>query len=251
MTSKEPTAEANVYVAEEDSTLYALSVETTHVDTEVTYRVYLVDESCANPMDGELVLDTSETYEFGGYHRIELDEDQHIDLKEGQGYAIVISQYCPDNGLYYQNVTRNIQSNATDEEEDERVESILNEAIQSYYQSSYAAFYDQYLESGCSEEEAEEKADAAAWAYIDSDDIKDELELLTVQNSDPENYIVFDAAVHEGESYLYSGDLDANDGEWVDWSDVVTIIEQEAEEEGYTMDYDNFSIKAYALADAS
>lgn len=251
VTSEEPTAEANVYVAEEDSTLYALSVETTHVDTEVTYRVYLVDESCANPMDGELVLDTSETYEFGGYHRIELDEDQQIDLEEGQGYAIVISQYCPDNGLYYQNVTRNIRGNQTDEEEDERVEGILNEAIQSYYQSSYAAFYDQYIESGCSDEEAEEKADAAAWAYIDSDDIKDELALLMVQNSNPENYIVFDATVHEGESYLYTGDLDANDGDWVDWSDVVTYIEQGAAEEGYTFDYDNFSIKAYALADAS
>ena len=52
--------------------------------------VYLLNHDCTGPQDGTLVCQTSGTVAFKGFHTIELPE--HIAVKKGQKYSVVIKQ---------------------------------------------------------------------------------------------------------------------------------------------------------------
>ena len=83
------TAGANVFTAEGDETLRAVSASTANPGSTVDVQVYLLDEDAATPTDGELVAQQTEEIEFGGYHTIELDNP--VMLEEGQRFSVVES----------------------------------------------------------------------------------------------------------------------------------------------------------------
>ncbi len=78
---------ANVFEAEESQTVRALSCETASPGSTVTYQLYLLNEAYSNPQDGTLLTEFSETYQYGGYHRAQLEEGFFI--AKGQSYAVV------------------------------------------------------------------------------------------------------------------------------------------------------------------
>lgn len=82
-------AGANVFTAEGDETLRAVSASTANPGSTVDVQVYLLDEDAATPTDGELVAQQTEEIEFGGYHTIELDNS--VALEEGQRFSVVES----------------------------------------------------------------------------------------------------------------------------------------------------------------
>lgn len=76
----------------------------------MTYQVYLLDSEAATPTDPEhakLVCTAEGAYAYGGYHRVTLDEGDWVAMRKGQRYAIVTTQRCDDNGLWYQGVAMN------------------------------------------------------------------------------------------------------------------------------------------------
>ena len=83
----------NVFTAEADEMLRAVSCQTATQGCAVTYRVYLMD-------DGQSLADVTEpettqmaTYEWGGYHREDLEEP--VKVKAGQRYAVEIEVVTP------------------------------------------------------------------------------------------------------------------------------------------------------------
>lgn len=90
---------ANVFCAEYDSILRALSCETSMENTEVSYEVYLLNEGAEVPTDGTKLLSVSERYELPGYHRLTLSETPEI--KKGQRYAVVLTQKTQYGGVPY------------------------------------------------------------------------------------------------------------------------------------------------------
>ena len=86
----QPTSMANVFTAEEDMAVRRLSCETGNMGTEVEYRLYLLDDDAASPTDGVMAAQARATYEYGGYHRIDLDEP--VVMREGQRYSVVVTQ---------------------------------------------------------------------------------------------------------------------------------------------------------------
>ena len=79
---------ANVFEADSPSALRSVSNLTTVPGTKVDYEVYLVDdETDTSPTDGTLVAQGSGTYEYGGFHHMDLDDP--VFLSEGQKYAVV------------------------------------------------------------------------------------------------------------------------------------------------------------------
>ncbi len=78
---------ANVFEAEESQTVRALSCETASPGSTVTYQLYLLNEAYSNPQDGTLLTEFSETYQYGGYHRAQLDESFFV--AKGQHYSVV------------------------------------------------------------------------------------------------------------------------------------------------------------------
>lgn len=88
------TAMANVFEAEEGQRVRSLSCETAKPGTTATYELYRLEDGFANPRDGELLTTVSKTYEYGGYHRIELDEG--FPMAQGERFSVVVTERCGD-----------------------------------------------------------------------------------------------------------------------------------------------------------
>ncbi len=104
--SEQKMSNANEFTASGDRVLRALTCETAKPNTDVTYEVYLLSSEDAAPTDGELVLTKTANYDYGGYHRLMLSEDDQIAMREGQRYSVVVTQKCATDGKYYQVVAR-------------------------------------------------------------------------------------------------------------------------------------------------
>lgn len=78
---------ANVFVAEGDEALGAVSAVTLQPEANVEVEVYALDEGAANPVDGRLVARAAETFECSGYHVLELDEP--VELAAGERFSVV------------------------------------------------------------------------------------------------------------------------------------------------------------------
>ncbi len=104
--SDEETSDANAFTASEDRVLSAVTCETAKPNTDVIYEVYLLNSADATPADGELVLTKTAHYDYGGYHRLLLSEDEQIPMREGQRYSVVVTQKCATDGKYYQVASR-------------------------------------------------------------------------------------------------------------------------------------------------
>lgn len=84
---------ANVFEAEESQTVRSLSCETASPGSTVTYQLYLLNEAYSTPQDGTLLAEFSETYQYGGYHRTQLDESFLI--AKGQSFSVVATITSP------------------------------------------------------------------------------------------------------------------------------------------------------------
>lgn len=80
---------ANVFTAEGDETLSAVSAVTAESGSTVQVRVYLLGEDAQGPTDGVLAAEQTETVALSGYHTIELD--QPVELSAGQRFSVVES----------------------------------------------------------------------------------------------------------------------------------------------------------------
>ena len=85
-----PVVAANVFRAETDQTVRALSTETIEPSTTVTYSVYRLKKNFKNPCDGELVYTDTEKYDYPGFHRINLNEE--LVIKEDEYFSVTVSQ---------------------------------------------------------------------------------------------------------------------------------------------------------------
>lgn len=99
-----PLLAANVFTAESNQHLKAVSVDTYEPHTKVVTWLYLLDDGAADPQAGTFdptkgtLLERKETtIDYAGYHRIELNESHEV--KKGQRFAVVQSVTEPaDDG---------------------------------------------------------------------------------------------------------------------------------------------------------
>lgn len=78
---------ANVFVAEGDEELAAVSAVTLRPEASVEVEVYALDEDAGAPDDGRLVSRAEEAFDYCGYHTVELDEP--VDLAAGERFAVI------------------------------------------------------------------------------------------------------------------------------------------------------------------
>ena len=99
------TSSADVFMADEDHVVRAVSSETAKPNMQVIYDVYVLDENVQGPVDGRLAFTKDVTCGYAGYHRYLIeDENEWVALRKGQRYSVVITQKrTEDNGdKYYQ-----------------------------------------------------------------------------------------------------------------------------------------------------
>ncbi|MCR5478279.1 MAG: hypothetical protein K6F27_00280, partial [Ruminococcus sp.] len=105
---------ANKFEVAHDEVLKQVSCFTVYPNTEVTYDVYLLDESSDKPTDGIKVAEKNIKYEYSGFHKEDLKNfDIYFDvsgngsndfmLTKYQGYSIVVTQKTED-GKYVMNL---------------------------------------------------------------------------------------------------------------------------------------------------
>ena len=111
---------ANVFTAEATSTLSEISAMTVTPGTKVEYQVYLLGTDYDGPEDGELLTEGQATFEYGGYHKIELEKKQA--LAKDQKYSVVIKETSEKGGYVPYSTT--MQSGAAGLTEHMKMENV-------------------------------------------------------------------------------------------------------------------------------
>ncbi len=101
---------ANVFTAEYDEELESLSCETDEENADVEFEVYLLDDNAASPEDGQLAATASASFEYAGYHRVDVDSPVHI--SKGQKYSVVVTQRVSLDGEECYAVSTNSSANS-------------------------------------------------------------------------------------------------------------------------------------------
>lgn len=86
---------ANLFTAEENETLNAVSFYTT--DSGAEYEVYIYTDPVSGPVNPEgLKTSGNGTFTYAGYHTVRLD--QGVPLAEGQNFSVVLRLSAPEYG---------------------------------------------------------------------------------------------------------------------------------------------------------
>ncbi|MBQ3385464.1 MAG: hypothetical protein IJG59_09700 [Erysipelotrichaceae bacterium] len=88
-TFTEPARMANVFTSAHAETINEISCVTAEKNLSVDYRIYILNEDFENPEQGYLAASGTEVFEYGGFHRIPLQEPVYI--QEGQKYAVIVT----------------------------------------------------------------------------------------------------------------------------------------------------------------
>lgn len=255
--SDTPASCANIYEAEGDLALRTFGCATYKPNTKVTYQVFLLDDEAASPTDPDhstLACTFEDVYEYGGYHRMTVDEKDWVAMRSGQRFAIVTTQRCLDDGKWYQGVAVSVSSFAS-ELTPEYQEQIAEEFRTKYFYYYIDKFYQEHLSQGESIEQAEEAAreEAENKAYNDPA-TQDEIDEKTEHYAEAIAAAGFTAKVNAGESYTGATSTSDAEGsgreageatgqtEWTDWTVVKDAVEER--EPGYVAD--NASVKAFS-----
>ena len=100
--SNSDTKVANVFQAEQDETLYAVSVQTPQPDCKAEIQVYLLEgDSIADPTAGTLIAAKELTLPEKGFHTIDLD--QPVSLAKDTVFAVV-EKITSANGMTWLNL---------------------------------------------------------------------------------------------------------------------------------------------------
>ena len=265
--SAAPVSSANIFTAEGDMSVRTLSVSTYKPNTTVKYEVYLLDDDAKSPTDpdhSEKVFETTATYDYGGFHRTTLDEASWIAMRKDQRFAVITTQKCNDDGLYYQGVAVNMTKPTAALVEAKRTEQTEKETA-TLYQSFFTALQDNY------------KAEHPDWDKAKVDEVSAAEANKMVQEPEHQKYIknkvdtvvdafenaYFVSKVNAGESWTTNAkwNLDtsqastasddvasvASDAEWSDWTVVQKLVEEKFHvSDGRGVVADNAAIKAFS-----
>ena len=89
------TSSANVFEAPQDLSIKAVSTRTSEENQRVTFAIYELRDGATEPTDGTLLYRTSRTFEYAGFHRLDLD--WALEVKAGKKIAVVSTASTLDN----------------------------------------------------------------------------------------------------------------------------------------------------------
>ncbi|MEI3376601.1 MAG: lectin like domain-containing protein [Coriobacteriales bacterium] len=241
--------EANVFASEAGQTVRRLTCETTRPNTRVTYEVYHLDKDAASPVQGTKLVTLDKTYEYGGFHTVDLD-DQSFSLGEGERFSVVVTQKCLDDGKYYVSFDMGFGKETLDQirqqNHDQYYDTIYDGIFEQLRGQVWSYKYQEALTGGSSEEDAR----ATASAFVESPDEVAKIETAAKKAAEQEIDGMSPAyyskgVVNPGESYIFASP-DDNPGAnpaWRDFSGDAKLARASGAE------IDNFPLKAYAYND--
>lgn len=239
-----PMKMANIFSADDAETVRKLTCETTRPNTQVTFDVYLLDEGATLPIDGVKLATVEQTFEWGGFHTVELVGEQAFTLNAGERFSVVVTQQCLDDGDYC--VSYDIGWG----------EAYLGTLEQQYRDQYYDQYYQTHLKAAenalwtlehdkaLEEGKLEEEAAAAADAYMKTQEAQEKVAAEAAQKAEEKIQMMvptyyFEGVVNEGESFIYASDDNGENPAWRDFYVDSTVSEAQGTQ------IDNLPIKAY------
>ena len=86
---------ANIFTADAPMELKSISTTTGEANMRVTFAVYLLNDDAKTPTEGTLKRQLSQNFEYGGFHRVDLDIP--VKLEKGQRFSIVSTASVVNN----------------------------------------------------------------------------------------------------------------------------------------------------------
>ncbi len=246
MSSGLPIYMANIFQADEAETIRKLTCETTRPNMRVTFDVYLLEEGASLPTEGVKLATVEQTFEYGGFHAVELTDEQAFTLSGGERFSVVVTQRCLDeDGDYYASWDRGWSESGRDVLRQEYHKEYYQQYYDSYYEKAkddlWLSVYNQEIARGASEDDAKAEADR----YVGIPESLNWFEVYARESAStdieamvPTYY--FKGVVNEGESFIYSYDDFGENPKWTDFSQ----YSQATKDSLYTQ-VDNLPIKAY------
>ncbi len=244
VSSPYPMSMASIFAADDAETVRKLTCETTRPNTKVTFEVYLLGEGATRPTEGVKLATVEREFEWGGFHAVELTEEQAFTLDKGERFSVVVTQQCVDDNQYYVSYDYGWDQAS--------VETMREQYYAQYYDLYYEKYrelmhgltwlkvYQENLGKGMTEQDAA----AAADAYMETDEAKETVEATARQSATeaidamvPSFY--FEGVVGEGESFVCGSDGSGQSVDWTDFSEVSAAAREQH------IVIDNLPIKAY------
>jgi hypothetical protein len=94
-TTDDVTSSANVFDADRDIVVKSVSTRTSETNARVTLAIYELNDNFKDPADGEMLYRTSRNFEYGGFHRLNLD--QPITIEAGKKFSVVSTMSTVDS----------------------------------------------------------------------------------------------------------------------------------------------------------
>ena len=102
--SSDVISSANVFTAEDAIEIKSVSTRTDETNMRVTFAIYEMNDNAKDPTDGAMLYRTSQNFEYGGFHRLDLERP--ITIAQGKKYSVVSTASTLDNeGKRSYNVT--------------------------------------------------------------------------------------------------------------------------------------------------
>lgn len=86
---------SNIFTADTTLGITEVTCQTTTPNTAVHYDLYALNDNFSSPTDGTKLYEADVTYEWGGFHRQDLDKEAVI--KAGQKFSVVVTQQASDD----------------------------------------------------------------------------------------------------------------------------------------------------------
>ena len=100
---EQPVCSANVFSVDEDCILHSVSFMTGNLNTQVAVDVYLLDDEATEPTQGTLLVSSSGSFRFAGYHRLPVDSTL---IKGGSRIGVVVKETVrTEEGTRYSFIT--------------------------------------------------------------------------------------------------------------------------------------------------
>ena len=226
------TSAASIFTAEGPQVIDRLSCETSYPNSTVTYKLYRLDDGASDPTDGELLVTLTDTYEYGGYHCIDIPEADQTKTRmaSGERVSVVVTIYCNDSGLYYAPV----DTAYSEKQRDEWIAELYAEENETHERSEEALedIIDEYRD----EHEGVTDEEVAAWLTENVEAIREQIKTEVTVEIEASVPIYAVAVVNPGESFLISHEgID-------DWTEVAASLAAASDD---MIVCDNPSIKAY------
>ncbi|HIY83724.1 lectin like domain-containing protein [Rubneribacter sp.] len=239
-----PMKMANIFSADDAETVRKLTCETTRPNTQVTFDVYLLEEGATLPTEGVKLATVQQTFEWGGFHAVELAAEQAFTLNAGERFSVVVTQQCLDDNDYYVSYDVGWDRASLDAFEQQYHEQYYETYYQTYLgvakDALWQATYNRLIEEGASEEEATAKANEYVETEKGQQQIADAAAKAAeemIQQRVPSYY--YEGVVNEGESFVYASDENGENPAWRDFHADSVASEARGNQ------IDNLPIKAY------